>query len=833
MTNGITVITIYGKAGCGKSTILAHLISDVHVNRELMTLRTRLPMKSIPPPQPISFMPDISDYSYAVLAPTHAAVANIRSMVSRYVNVDTSRFGTIHSFFCIGPNGEHKHLEPNRITPDIVFIDEFGMIDRTLFEWCYGELKGHGTRYVVLCGDVMQLPAVYKDPQSISFKDLRKWTDRWIQAKKDVKGDVKCVVTSDVKDDVKSAITSDVKVETSMVSQRHVEIDCPPPTPLPSMMNGSTLLFQPKRRRGGMSSDGSSRSQSSAFDVNGAVTSTVKDDVKDVVTSTVKDDVKDVVTSTVKDDVKDVVTSHSHIIPILPVDVIEHIHLNVFGTSIVQHGRFCHLDANRRSNPHVRSILNHIYCRDEQFNYPFIDYTKAVDLILDDYILIAPTYRILQEIYDALSMRWLKNKSIAPYLRHIEQTPLTTSGYTHLHIYNGMTLVIDSTNPRKQYINGEEVIFNDLVDGVMKCRRCDGTELMLCPISPDGNNTNTDFGYYPVTPANLLTVHKSQGRTIDKVIVVIDDMFELSMMYTALTRAKSDIKLCTNRKSNAERLKMLFKSAKVESFKDLDLLASKCVKGKRKVDMSELIKRGDMIGERAKMLKGLMVEIRKEGVEEKMKAKVGKVRQQRKSKREVNEIEPVKHHMDVFGYSPEWNTDDERLKVGTLKSPYASGTLMPTMMVRKQVVSQSTPQQSSSTSPQQSTPQQSTPQQSSSTSPQQSTPQQSSSTSPQQSSPQQSSSTSPWQSSLMGPSQWSKPITMSIPITSTSLTTPPSYITPTTHWRSIITAPSLVTSHTDTPVIPHIDRDITLDAFRMSSSPNAPPSISQPTRTCY
>ena len=279
MTNGITVITIYGKAGCGKSTILAHLISDVHVNRELMTLRTRLPMKSIPPPQPISFMPDISDYSYAVLAPTHAAVANIRSMVSRYVNVDTSRFGTIHSFFCIGPNGEHKHLEPNRITPDIVFIDEFGMIDRTLFEWCYGELKGHGTRYVVLCGDVMQLPAVYKDPQSISFKDLRKWTDRWIQAKKDVKGDVKCVVTSDVKDDVKSAITSDVKVETSMVSQRRVEIDCPPPTPLPSMMNGSTLLFQPKRRRGGMSSDGSSRSQSSAFDVNGAVTSTVKDEM--------------------------------------------------------------------------------------------------------------------------------------------------------------------------------------------------------------------------------------------------------------------------------------------------------------------------------------------------------------------------------------------------------------------------------------------------------------------------------------------------------------------------------------------------------------------------
>lgn len=52
---------------------------------------------------------------------------------------------------------------------------------------------------------------------------------------------------------------------------------------------------------------------------------------------------------------------------------------------------------------------------------------------------------------------------------------------------------------------------------------------------------------YPIMPLNFITIHKAQGKTYDKIIVILDDMFELSMLYTAITRAKEDVKfVCFN-----------------------------------------------------------------------------------------------------------------------------------------------------------------------------------------------------------------------------------------------------------------------------------------------
>ena len=51
------------------------------------------------------------------------------------------------------------------------------------------------------------------------------------------------------------------------------------------------------------------------------------------------------------------------------------------------------------------------------------------------------------------------------------------------------------------------------------------------------------YSYFPILPNNLITYHKAQGKTIDNVILCVDNVFEFSMLYTGLTRAKNNVLL--------------------------------------------------------------------------------------------------------------------------------------------------------------------------------------------------------------------------------------------------------------------------------------------------
>lgn len=75
-------------------------------------------------------------------------------------------------------------------------------------------------------------------------------------------------------------------------------------------------------------------------------------------------------------------------------------------------------------------------------------------------------------------------------------------------------------------------------------------------------------------PIFLLTIHKSQGKTIDNVIVCVDDMFDISMMYTAITRAKNNLLFFSKENNEKERCKVLIKNAYVEEFKQLNLICN-------------------------------------------------------------------------------------------------------------------------------------------------------------------------------------------------------------------------------------------------------------------
>ena len=88
-----------------------------------------------------------------------------------------------------------------------------------------------------------------------------------------------------------------------------------------------------------------------------------------------------------------------------------------------------------------------------------------------------------------------------------------------IFIKNGDILVANENIEDMELVNGEEYIIENVDD-----------ELLM-------------FNIKKFLPYNYLTIHKSQGKTLDKIVVCIDDLFEISMFYTALTRAKTDIKL--------------------------------------------------------------------------------------------------------------------------------------------------------------------------------------------------------------------------------------------------------------------------------------------------
>ena len=65
---------------------------------------------------------------------------------------------------------------------------------------------------------------------------------------------------------------------------------------------------------------------------------------------------------------------------------------------------------------------------------------------------------------------------------------------------------------------------------------------------------------YPLLPPNFITVHKAQGLSLDKVLVILDDMFEITMLYTAITRAITDVKFVALNKIPTKKMNLYNKS---------------------------------------------------------------------------------------------------------------------------------------------------------------------------------------------------------------------------------------------------------------------------------
>lgn len=168
------------------------------------------------------------------------------------------------------------------------------------------------------------------------------------------------------------------------------------------------------------------------------------------------------------------------------------------------------LTYNYRNNEYVQSIINELICcfYNEELKNNIMKYIININELYNykDYVKLASRYKYLKTLY-----------SVSNIMKDDEKCVNCKIG--EIFIKNGDILVANENIEDMDLVNGEEYIIENVDD-----------ELLM-------------FNIKKFLPYNYLTIHKSQGKTLDKIVVCIDDLFEISMFYTALTRAKTDIKL--------------------------------------------------------------------------------------------------------------------------------------------------------------------------------------------------------------------------------------------------------------------------------------------------
>ena len=234
----------------------------------------------------------------------------------------------------------------------------------------------------------------------------------------------------------------------------------------------------------------------------------------------------------------------------LPIPAIQHYHLSIFGLKEVSKAEKVKLTEIKRSEDAVLRLFNAIFVdgNKEYDGFKFVTFDEMVHLVhTDDYVLLASKYARLQEVYDELAE--VDNR----FDVHIEQR--NEKGFKRLHFYKGMELMMIETT--EDYYNGQRVYFDSVLDGNNSIYVLTEARGLLKVVKDN---------IIPVTPSNLLTVHKAQGMTIPKIIVNLDDMFDPCMLYTAITRAKTDVLFYTK---ESDKVKKLFDSACIDVFHEL------------------------------------------------------------------------------------------------------------------------------------------------------------------------------------------------------------------------------------------------------------------------
>lgn len=202
-------------------------------------------------------------------------------------------------------------------------------------------------------------------------------------------------------------------------------------------------------------------------------------------------------------------------------DVIAHHSSSVFSLKSFRMSDKRLLPENKRAGDSISNLIHSLFFTNDEVKLEIIGPSRLVNLIQSgNWTLIASTYKLLDQAYSRLnSTTQSKSKEL------IVKCTSTTPHLNSIHFRVNDKYIIGERCDRLK--NGE----------VVTCKSIDGEVLL----EDESGEVFTYDGSFSILPQFLITAHKSQGMTIENVIVELDDLFESSMLYTMVTRASKSL----------------------------------------------------------------------------------------------------------------------------------------------------------------------------------------------------------------------------------------------------------------------------------------------------
>lgn len=253
----------------------------------------------------------------------------------------------------------------------------------------------------------------------------------------------------------------------------------------------------------------------------------------------------------------------------------DHLSNNIFSTEYYKNARRLILTKNYRSNDAVLKVLNSVLEDVNTIKDNMIAKESINSYIKRGYIILSSTYKNLEYVkqtYDYINLYQNKEEVLKNYgivvkpehemrtasemPKHFVRTIQKEKSVKELYEIN--TLVGKIKFSDGDFLLLTEILSRDFLNGdIVKLYKNNSYYEIVNLNSDEPKKLLLDkSNIYPLLPLNYITIHKSQSLSLNKVLVILDDLFEITMLYTAITRAKKSVKFVCLDKLPIEKLKL-------------------------------------------------------------------------------------------------------------------------------------------------------------------------------------------------------------------------------------------------------------------------------------
>lgn len=466
-----------------------------------------------------------NELTYVALAPTHSAKRNLfRRCLSMDETTSINNFMTIYAYFMI--DWKDEIVSGPMYDVEYIFIDEFSLIKKELFKKMMIALKiSQFSSHIFICGDVLQLNPIYQSKRFISFPKLYKYEEM-----------NSAIVSSRINSSANEGTGLDINVEAKSDEMKpKMSSSNSLTTNLQTISNGENLLMKPW--------------------------------------------------------------------------VIEHDYNSLFSTKYIRSARHEMMKENKRSDETIVNLIKTIFLSSQPFSFPTISFMKAVEMLRDD--LKFQRAKFLMNINKELTSDMPSHEisaennfnagtSTESFNSNHKEWVVLASKYEHLikfneSLYKSIVLepLINSDGINlgsiKPFNYSTDSIGNHDITPAMKTlyfipghkyivaestsRFKNGEELICIRTFPSvylkGETAFEFYGQVSLLPMNLLTAHKAQGMGFKHIIIVLDDLFDISMLYTMISRAIHECKFVWISSGNEQKKQTQNLYESIGKFKDL------------------------------------------------------------------------------------------------------------------------------------------------------------------------------------------------------------------------------------------------------------------------